>query len=116
MAAAAQLARESKVWLAAHAQAAAAVKMAARNGFRVIYRCTYADEEALMAGPKWGAVLMDIGHQLGQVREGSLADLLLVRDDLVAHIARLRDADNLLAILQNRRFHKTPASHPAHAT
>ncbi|WP_321857378.1 amidohydrolase family protein [Paraburkholderia tropica] len=35
------------VWLAAHAQAAEAVKMALRNGFRVLYHCTYADEEAL---------------------------------------------------------------------
>jgi imidazolonepropionase-like amidohydrolase len=35
------------VWLAAHAQAADAVKMALRNGFRVLYHCTYADEEAL---------------------------------------------------------------------
>jgi imidazolonepropionase-like amidohydrolase len=35
------------VWLAAHAQAAEAVKMALRNGFRVLYHCTYADEQAL---------------------------------------------------------------------
>lgn len=35
------------VWLAAHAQAAEAVKMALRNGFRVLYHCTYADDEAL---------------------------------------------------------------------
>jgi imidazolonepropionase-like amidohydrolase len=205
VAAAAAQARESNVWLVAHAQAAAAVKMAARNGFRVIYHCTYADEEALdliearkddiflgpaigiiyakaylgeafgftadkpnhagfldaiernvaiyaelrkrgvrvlpggdygfpwnpigenardmelfvklfgwkpeealMAGTKWGAELMDLGHQLGQVREGFLADLLLVRDDPVAHIDRLRDAGNLLAIMQNGRFHKAP--------
>lgn len=40
-------ARESGVWLACHAQAAHAVKLAARNGFRIIYHCSYADEEAL---------------------------------------------------------------------
>lgn len=40
-------ARESGVWLACHAQAAEAVKRALRAGFRSIFHCTYADEEAL---------------------------------------------------------------------
>lgn len=40
-------AREAGVWLACHAQAAEAVKRALRAGFRCIYHCTYADEEAL---------------------------------------------------------------------
>lgn len=42
-----QAAREAGVWLACHAQAAEAVKRAVRSGFRCIYHCTYADEEAL---------------------------------------------------------------------
>jgi imidazolonepropionase-like amidohydrolase len=42
-----QAAREADVWLACHAQAAEAVKRAVRAGFRCIYHCTYADEEAL---------------------------------------------------------------------
>lgn len=42
-----EAAREAGVWLACHAQAAEAVKRAARAGFRCIYHCTYADEEAL---------------------------------------------------------------------
>ena len=45
--AAGEEAKAADVWLAAHAQAAEAVKMALRNGFRVLYHCTYADEEAL---------------------------------------------------------------------
>lgn len=40
-------AREHGVWLTCHAQAAEAVKRAVRAGFRCIYHCTYADEEAL---------------------------------------------------------------------
>ncbi|HEY4975277.1 MAG TPA: amidohydrolase family protein, partial [Steroidobacteraceae bacterium] len=35
------------VWLACHAQAAEAVKMAVRHGFRLINHCSYADTEAL---------------------------------------------------------------------
>jgi imidazolonepropionase-like amidohydrolase len=45
--AAGEQARLSGVWLAAHAQAAEAVKMALRADFRVLYHCTYADQEAL---------------------------------------------------------------------
>jgi imidazolonepropionase-like amidohydrolase len=40
-------AREAGIWLACHAQAAEAVKRAVRGGFRAIFHCTYADEEAL---------------------------------------------------------------------
>ena len=40
-------ARAEGVWLACHAQAAEAVKRAVRAGFRCIYHCTLADEEAL---------------------------------------------------------------------
>ena len=40
-------AREGGIWLACHAQAAEAIKRAVRAGFRMIFHCTYADEEAL---------------------------------------------------------------------
>lgn len=40
-------AREAGIWLACHAQAAEAIKRAVRAGFRAIYHCTYADDEAL---------------------------------------------------------------------
>ena len=42
-----EAAREASVWLACHAQASEAVKRACRAGFRAIFHCTYADEEAL---------------------------------------------------------------------
>jgi imidazolonepropionase-like amidohydrolase len=42
-----EAAREAGVWLACHAQAAEAVKRAVRAGFRAIFHCTHADEEAL---------------------------------------------------------------------
>ena len=40
-------ARSRGVYLACHAQAAEAVKRAARHGFRIVYHCSHADEEAL---------------------------------------------------------------------
>ncbi|MBG0830073.1 amidohydrolase family protein [Planomonospora sp. ID67723] len=45
--AAGEAARECGVWLNCHAQSAESVKIAVRAGFRSIYHCTYADEEAL---------------------------------------------------------------------
>jgi imidazolonepropionase-like amidohydrolase len=40
-------ARNRNVWLACHTQAAEAVKLAVKHGFRILYHCSYADEEAL---------------------------------------------------------------------
>jgi imidazolonepropionase-like amidohydrolase len=45
--AAGEQARESGVWLNCHAQSAESVKVAVRAGFRSVYHCTYADDEAL---------------------------------------------------------------------
>jgi imidazolonepropionase-like amidohydrolase len=45
--AAGETAREVGVFLNCHAQSAESVKIAVRGGFRSIYHCTYADEEAL---------------------------------------------------------------------
>lgn len=45
--AAGEAAREHGLWLTGHAHAAEAVKLGVKAGFRVLYHCTYADEEAL---------------------------------------------------------------------
>jgi imidazolonepropionase-like amidohydrolase len=42
-----QAAREAGIWLASHAQAAEAIKRSVCAGFRAIFHCTHADEEAL---------------------------------------------------------------------
>jgi len=47
MRAAGEQARESGVWLTGHAHCPDAIKMGLRNGFRVLYHCTYADDEAI---------------------------------------------------------------------
>jgi imidazolonepropionase-like amidohydrolase len=46
-AAAGAAAREAGVWLNCHAQNPESIKLAVRNGFRSVYHCSYADEEAL---------------------------------------------------------------------
>jgi len=203
--AAGEQARESGVWLACHAHAAASVKQAVQNGFRAIYHCTHADEEALdlleeakdrvfvapavgvvytgaheaaqfgmdatviaekgmletlerwsavipemrrrgirvlpggdygfpwnpnganardlqyfvelygfspaealRAATMYGGQLMGMGDELGLVREGYLADLLLVDGDPLQDIGILRDRDRITHIMQGGRFHKRP--------
>ena len=202
--AAGEQARESNVWLTGHAHASDAVKLGVRNGFRILYHCTYADSEAidlltekrhemfvapsigivqatldaqppphfdmthmkadaaivlehqqrlarvlkergvrllpggdygfpfnpngrnardlelfvqhlgftpteaLVAATQWGGELMGMGNELGQIKAGYLADLLLVRGDPTANIALLQDKKNLLAIMKDGRFHKAP--------
>ncbi|WP_119155343.1 amidohydrolase family protein [Caldimonas tepidiphila] len=200
--AAGEQARESGVWLTGHAHAAEAVKLGVRHGFRVLYHCTYADDEALelleqareriFVAPTIGivqatldasppphfdmrhmkedaAIVLErqralvpelrrrgvkllpggdygfpfnpngrnardlelwvrhfgytpaealhaatqlggelMGMELGQVRPGFLADLLLVEGDPCRDIAVLQDKNKLKAIMKNGRFHKQP--------
>ncbi|MEI6643132.1 MAG: amidohydrolase family protein [Novosphingobium sp.] len=196
-----EAAREAGIWLACHAQGADAVKRALRAGFRAIYHCTYADEEALdmfearkdttftapavgllwarayeaqdfgigpaeaaelgalrgielgqkvipamrkrgirvlpggdygfpynphgrnardlehfvnlfgfspvealVAATKHGGELVD--WEVGEVKSGYLADLLLVEGDPTADIRILQDKNNLAAIMKGGTFHK----------
>lgn len=202
--AAGEQAIESEVWLSGHAHAADAVKMGVRHGFRVLYHCTYADDEAidllegardkifvaptigivqatldaqapphidmrnmkqdaaivlerqrelvprlrargvrllpggdygfpfnpngrnawdlelwvrhfgwlpadvLRAATQLGGEIMGLGNELGLVKPGYLADLLLVDGDPCVDIAILQRKSNLHAIMKDGRFHKTP--------
>ncbi|WP_075790966.1 amidohydrolase family protein [Massilia putida] len=68
----------------------------------------YTPAETLVAATRLGAQLMGMEHELGQIRPGFLADLLLVDGDPVADIRILQQPDKLLAIMQNGKFHKVP--------
>jgi imidazolonepropionase-like amidohydrolase len=205
MQAAGEAAREAGLWLAAHTQAAEAVKLALRNGVRVLYHCTYADEEAfrmlvenreriflapaigvivatleakpppqfdmtsmkesaipvveraraliprlkaagvrvlpggdygfpfnpngtnardlqhfvdlfgytpteaLVAATKLGGEIMGMGDELGQVKPGYLADLLLIDGDPTQDVRLLQDRSRIRMIMQGGRLHKAPA-------
>ncbi|MEO8667131.1 MAG: amidohydrolase family protein, partial [Bauldia sp.] len=64
--------------------------------------------EAILAGTKFGGEIMGMGSELGQVKEGYLADLLLVDGDPIANIRVLQEKDRLLAIMKDGKFHKKP--------
>ena len=204
--AAGEQARESGVWLTGHAHALEAIKMGLRHGFRVLYHCTYADDETLdmleerkddiFVGPSIGIIqatldarppphfdmtnmkedaaivlerqqalvpelkkrgvrlvpggdygfpfnptgrnardlelwvqhfgytpvevlhaatalggeLMGRPEELGRVKEGYLADLLVVDGDPTVNVALLQDKHKLVAIMKDGRFHKDPAT------
>ncbi len=64
--------------------------------------------EALIAATRYGGEIMMRGHELGQIREGYLADLLLVDGDPLADITCLQEQKRLLAIMKDGVFHKAP--------
>jgi imidazolonepropionase-like amidohydrolase len=60
----------------------------------------YTPNEALICATRYGADLMGLGGEAGQVREGFLADLLLVDGDPVADVRLLQHKERLVAILK----------------
>jgi imidazolonepropionase-like amidohydrolase len=49
-----------------------------------------------------------MANELGLVREGYLADLLLVDGDPLADVRILQDKARILAIMKDGKFHKAP--------
>jgi imidazolonepropionase-like amidohydrolase len=64
--------------------------------------------EAIRCATEYGGQIMMRGHELGQVKEGFLADLLLVDGDPLANLAILRDPGRLLAVMKDGVFAKAP--------
>jgi imidazolonepropionase-like amidohydrolase len=64
--------------------------------------------ETLVAATKMGGEIMGLGGELGQVKAGYLADLLLVDGDPLTDIKRLQNRDALLAIMKDGSLHKAP--------
>jgi imidazolonepropionase-like amidohydrolase len=69
--------------------------------------------EAILAGTKYGGQIMGMDNELGQIREGWLADLLLVDGDPLANIRILQEKNRLLAIMKDGQFHKAPQGRAA---
>ncbi len=64
--------------------------------------------EAIVSATKWGGEIMNRADELGQVRPGYLADLVLVDGNPLADITVLQDSDRLAAIMKDGQFHKEP--------
>lgn len=64
--------------------------------------------EALLSATTLGGQIMMRGQELGQIREGYLADMLLIDGDPLADISILQDASRILAVMKDGVFHKSP--------
>ncbi|MCE3274117.1 MAG: cytosine deaminase [Ramlibacter sp.] len=64
--------------------------------------------EALLSATAWGAPIMKLKGQVGEIREGYLADILLVDGDPLEDIAVLQDKRRILAVMKDGVFHRAP--------
>jgi imidazolonepropionase-like amidohydrolase len=62
--------------------------------------------EALRSATQYGGQIMGMADELGLIREGYLADLVLVDGDPLADISILQDADRLAAVVKGGRIHR----------
>ncbi|MFD9434684.1 amidohydrolase family protein [Streptomyces sp. NPDC060002] len=65
--------------------------------------------ETLRAATRYGGQIMGMANELGLIRPGFLADLVLVDGDPLAEIGILQDRDRLRAIMKDGKLHKAPA-------
>ncbi len=68
----------------------------------------FTPSEAITSATKLGGEIMMRGGELGQVKAGYLADLILVDGNPLADLALLQDRNRLLAIVKDGQFHKRP--------
>jgi imidazolonepropionase-like amidohydrolase len=73
-----------------------------------VKHCGMTPMDALLSATKFGGQIMRMGNELGELRDGYLADLLLVDGDPLADLSILLDRKRLLAIMKDGRFHKAP--------
>ncbi|HEX7952334.1 MAG TPA: amidohydrolase family protein, partial [Burkholderiales bacterium] len=64
--------------------------------------------EAILAATRLGGQIMGLGEQLGQVRVGYLADLLLVDGDPLQDVGILQQRERLFAIMKDGTFWRAP--------
>jgi imidazolonepropionase-like amidohydrolase len=62
--------------------------------------------DVLRWATRHGAELMGLGQDLGSIRVGALADLVVVDGDPIADIRVLKRKENILAVLKDGRFEK----------
>lgn len=70
----------------------------------------YTPSEALVAATKFGGEIMNLGHELGLIKAGYLADLLLVDGDPTKDIRILQDKNRLHLIMKDGVVYKDSIS------
>ncbi|PRY45001.1 amidohydrolase family protein [Umezawaea tangerina] len=110
-AAAGEQARESGVWLNCHAQSPESVKLAARNGFRSIYHCSYADAEAIdLLEERKDSVFLSpaVGIMWANVHEGAEFGIDAAMAERMGSVASLAAMRELYPELRKRGLRVLP--------
>lgn len=71
--------------------------------------------EAILSATRLGGEVMGRGKELGQIRDGYLADLILVDGDPLSNIRILQDRERILAVMKDGAFHRQPDMAPQRA-
>ena len=71
--------------------------------------------ETLLAATKLGGAIMGRPSELGQIKPGFLADMILVDGDPVANIRILQDRKRILAVMKDGEFFRAPEMTPQRA-
>ncbi|NCZ59986.1 MAG: amidohydrolase family protein, partial [Betaproteobacteria bacterium] len=64
--------------------------------------------EALLSATAWGGPMMKLGKEIGYIREGCLADILLIDGDPLTDITVLQDQARIMAVMKDGEFHRAP--------
>jgi imidazolonepropionase-like amidohydrolase len=84
----------------------------ARDLDHLVRYCGFTPMEALLSMTKHGGAAMDLPDELGQIRAGFLADLILVDGKPLADVKVLLDRDKILAVMKDGAFHKRGEARP----
>jgi imidazolonepropionase-like amidohydrolase len=64
--------------------------------------------EAIVSATRLGGQIMGRPNEIGQVKEGFLADILLIDGDPVSNIRVLQDKERILAVMKDGTFFRAP--------
>ena len=82
----------------------------ARDLDHLVRHCGFTPMEAILSMTRDGGAAMDMPEELGQIREGFLADLVLVEGNPLDDLLLLLDRDNLRVVMKDGHLHKSPGS------
>ena len=78
----------------------------ARDLDHFVKHCGLTNMESILTMTKNGGEAMDMPDRLGHIKEGFLADLLMVKGNPLADTNVLLDKDNLLMVMKDGQIHK----------
>ena len=64
--------------------------------------------DSLRAGTMYGGQLMGMGDELGRIKAGYIADMLMVDGDPLKDVSILQDIDKILMVMKNGEMHRAP--------